>query len=291
MDAVVGERHEVLLVDRIPDAQLGGDPSVEVAQHVEAVGALRRGREPEQLGRLDVLEQRSVRRRRGVVELVDDHDVEVRRIEGTEPDCVEALDRREDVLESLRAMLADPELAEARIAQRVSERRPALLQDLLPVGHEQQPRAGGSVGRKSRVVDRRHDGLAGAGGGDEQVAVPPVPSSDLDLLEQPLLERTQVDLRRRQLERGRPTVRDRVRSTNSARSYGTKSSLSQYDSKTAAIFDTTSGLRRPETRTFHSSPVTCALWVRFDEPMYAVVAPRCRWNSHAFACSRVVVVS
>ena len=78
---------------------------------------------------------------------------------------------------------------------------------------------------------------------------------------------------------------------NSARSYGTKSSLSQYDSKTAAIFDTTSGFRRPDMRTFHSSPVICALCVRFDEPMYAVVAPRCRWNSHAFACSRVVVVS
>ena len=40
--------------------------------------------------------------------------------------------------------------------------------------------------------------------------------------------------------------------------------------KTAAIFATASGLRTAETRTFHSSPSTCAECVRFDEPMYAV---------------------
>src|SRR5687768_16956334 len=82
-----------------------------------------------------------------------------------------------------------------------------------------------------------------------------------------------------------------VRSMNWLRSYGAKSSLSQYVSNTAAIFDTTSGLRSPDTRTFHSDPVTGALCVRFDDPMYAVDAPRCRWKSHAFACNRVVVVS
>ena len=44
-------------------------------------------------------------------------------------------------------------------------------------------------------------------------------------------------------------------------------------------------------RTFHSSPSTCAEWVRFDDPMYAVECPDRRWNSHAFACNRVVAVS
>ena len=53
----------------------------------------------------------------------------------------------------------------------------------------------------------------------------------------------------------------------------------------------TSGLRAPDTRTFHSSPVTCAECVRFDEPTYAVEKPDNRWNSHALACSRVVLVS
>ena len=52
---------------------------------------------------------------------------------------MQALNRREDVLEVLRPMLAHPQLAEARISQRVPKRRSALLQDLLPVGDEQQP--------------------------------------------------------------------------------------------------------------------------------------------------------
>ena len=51
----------------------------------------------------------------------------------------------------------------------------------------------------------------------------------------------------------------------------------------------TSGLRAADTRTFHSSPVTCAEWVRFDEPTYAVEKPERRWNIHAFAWSRVVL--
>ena len=35
MDAVVGERHQVLLVDRVPDPQLGGDTAVEVVEDGE----------------------------------------------------------------------------------------------------------------------------------------------------------------------------------------------------------------------------------------------------------------
>ena len=59
MDAEVRERRQVLLVDRVPQPQLGGDAAVEVLQDVEAVGALGRGGEPEQLDGLEVLEQRS----------------------------------------------------------------------------------------------------------------------------------------------------------------------------------------------------------------------------------------
>ena len=81
VNAVVGERREVLLVDRVPQPQLGGDASVEVAEDVEPVGALRRRRKPEQLTRVDVLEDPLVRRRSRVMELVDDDDVEVRRVE------------------------------------------------------------------------------------------------------------------------------------------------------------------------------------------------------------------
>ena len=53
------------------------------------------------------------------------------------------------------------------------------------------------------VVDRCHHRLAGSGSRDEQIAVSSVTPSDLDLLEQPLLERSQVKLGGRQLERRR----------------------------------------------------------------------------------------
>ena len=46
-----------------------------------------------------------------------------------------------------------------------------------------------------------------------------------------------------------------------------ESPIRRYDPKTAAILATTSGLRRPETLTFHSRRVTCALCVRFEDPM------------------------
>jgi hypothetical protein len=70
---------------------------------------------------LEVLEQRDVRLGSGVVELVDDHHVEVLRIERLEARRAEALDRREDVLEPIGARATDPELAERRVTQAVSE--------------------------------------------------------------------------------------------------------------------------------------------------------------------------
>ena len=79
VDAVVGERHEVLLIDGVPDAQLGGDAPVEEVLDVEPVGTFRCGRQAEQFPRLKSFEQCPVGRRSGVVELVDDDDVEVGR--------------------------------------------------------------------------------------------------------------------------------------------------------------------------------------------------------------------
>jgi hypothetical protein len=92
----------VLLVNCIPQAQLGGDAVVEPVQDREAVAALRRCGEPEQLDGLEVVEHSLVRRGSGMVELVDDDDVEVIGREGREVVGVEALDRREDVLEARR---------------------------------------------------------------------------------------------------------------------------------------------------------------------------------------------
>ena len=108
VDPVVGERHEVLLVDRVPDPQLGGDSSVEEVLNGEAVGAFWCCGESEQLPGLEAFEKRSVRRRGGVVELVDDDDVEVGRVDRLDARCREALDGREDVLEVAGPMPSPP---------------------------------------------------------------------------------------------------------------------------------------------------------------------------------------
>jgi hypothetical protein len=54
------------------------------------------------------------------MEFVDDHDVETGGIEGGEPGSVEALDRREHMLERLRSMAPDPQLAEPSVARPAS---------------------------------------------------------------------------------------------------------------------------------------------------------------------------
>ena len=108
VDAVVDEGDEPVLIDRIPEPQLGGDAVAEPAEQREAVAALGRGGEAEQLHRLHVVEQVSIRSRRSVVKFVDDDDIEMARIEIGEPRGVQALDRREDMLEALRAMATNP---------------------------------------------------------------------------------------------------------------------------------------------------------------------------------------
>ncbi len=71
------ERRQLLLVDGVPEAQLGGDAVVEPVEDGQAVAALGGGGEAEQLDGGEVVEQRLVRGGGGVVELVDDHHVEV----------------------------------------------------------------------------------------------------------------------------------------------------------------------------------------------------------------------
>ena len=91
------------------------------------------------------------------------------------------------MLEPRRPLPADPLLAECRVAQRVPERRAALLEDLLAVSDEQQA-AAAELRSKPRVVDRGHDGLPGARSGDEQVAMVALVAGEDDVLEQRLLE-------------------------------------------------------------------------------------------------------
>ena len=77
MHAEVLERAEKPAFERLPQPQLGGDPAVEPLQDALAVGAFGRGGEARAApSASEVLEQPPVGRRRGVVELVDDDDVE-----------------------------------------------------------------------------------------------------------------------------------------------------------------------------------------------------------------------
>ena len=188
MDAVVHERREPLLIDRIPEAQLGGDSIVEPVQQREAVASLRRRGKSQKFSRLDVLEKLPIGLRGSVMEFIDDDHVEVTGVQGSEAGRFEALDRSEDVVELPRTLPADPQLAERMIAYAVTKCRQALFEDLLTVRHEQQPRALKAIS-KPRVVDRGHDRFPCACCGDEQVAMVPTLTRQRDLLEQALLER------------------------------------------------------------------------------------------------------
>ena len=140
----------MLLVDGVPEAQLGGDAIVEPVQDRQTVAALRCGGEAEQLDGGEVVEDAFVRGRGGVVELVDDDDVEVIGRQRGEVAGVEALDRGEDVLEPCRSRATDPLLAERGVAERVAEGGEALVEDLLAVSDEQQPGSVESAAQSSR---------------------------------------------------------------------------------------------------------------------------------------------
>jgi hypothetical protein len=134
VDPEVHERGKMLLVDRVPEPKLRRHAIVEPLQDRKAVTALGRRGEAEQLPRTKMVEHPRVRGRGGVVELVDDDDVEVLRRQRHETARVQALNRREDVLVPRGPGPADPLLAERRAPERVTKRRETLVQDLLAVG-------------------------------------------------------------------------------------------------------------------------------------------------------------
>jgi hypothetical protein len=103
------------------------------------------------------------------------------------------------VREAFRAMLADPQLTEARIPQGVSKRRATLLQDLLSVRHKEQTRSRQN-GSQADEIHRCHHRLARPGRSHDQVSVMPTESGELHLLEQALLKRPKVKLGRRQFK-------------------------------------------------------------------------------------------
>jgi hypothetical protein len=73
-DGEVVERGQQVRLEGIPQAQLRSGAPVEEGPHVEAVPTFRGGRQPEQLTRVEVVEDAPVGFRLRVVELVDDDD-------------------------------------------------------------------------------------------------------------------------------------------------------------------------------------------------------------------------
>src|SRR4051812_34060662 len=134
-----------------------------------------------------------VGRRRRVMKLVHDHDVEVRRVDVPDVGSVQALDRGEHVLELRRPLPAHPLLAESGVPERMAERRATLVEDLLAMSDKQQATAA-ELGPKARVVDRRDYGLPGPGGSDEQVAMVALMTGEHDMIEKRLLEGAELEL-------------------------------------------------------------------------------------------------
>jgi len=95
----VGERHEVLLIYRVPNAQLRGDLTIEVPKNVETVSPLGGCGQAEELGWLNVSKQPSVRGCGSMMKLIDDNDVEVRWVQQLKVGMAQALNGCEDVLE------------------------------------------------------------------------------------------------------------------------------------------------------------------------------------------------
>ena len=122
-----------------------------------------------------MVEQGGVARCLGMVELVDDDDVEVAGVDRLDRADLERLDHREYVLARFRPASTAEDLTERGILQHRAKRGAALVEDLVTVGDEQQSERAPGAANEGCVVKRRHDRLPGAGRRNDQVAVSTVP--------------------------------------------------------------------------------------------------------------------
>ena len=243
-----------MLVNGVPQAQLGGDSPVEATQQRQAVGPLGCGGQAQQLDRRHVVGQPLVRPGDGVVELVDDGHVEVigRQI-------IEAGGVQLELRRTVAAHACLPKTSARRTPARAwrsgtwpgsgpgSPGRSPRYEERGPSGPAtKSPRAGNwrdeqqpgprQLGPQAHVVQRRHHGLARAGGRHQQVAVVALAAGDGDLLQQPLLERLGAQLDRAE-QHGRARVAgplgltvELVAWVHRQQAYGRKSPDCQYDS-------------------------------------------------------------
>ena len=117
-----------------------------------------------------------------MVELVDDHDIEVVCWQRFDFAGVDALDRAEDVIPLRGFVAVYPQLAKRSVFQHHPEGVQALLQNLFAMGDEQEVRPIESVAEVS-VVECRHHCLAGSSRSDNQVSVVAKRPFELNLFE------------------------------------------------------------------------------------------------------------
>src|SRR5688572_16975167 len=179
MQPEILERAEQPALERIPEPHFHRDVIVEVVKDVFGVGAFGRGGQPqEDSGRLssrvglcaaeEMVEQPPIRRRRRMMELVDNHDVESGRIELRQIDLTEGLNGSKYVPPLVGLMAVHVEFAEVSRSQNLAERADALPQDFLPMGDKQQTEISVLIAQ-ALVVERGNDGLAGSRRGYDKI--------------------------------------------------------------------------------------------------------------------------
>src|SRR5580765_3666845 len=104
-------------------------------ENLLAIGTLGGSRQTQKHLGLQMVEQPSVRICLGMVELVNDHDVELRRVELVDR-AAQRLDRREHVIPMDRPLSRDETLAERLIVQDEPEHLLALLEDFVAMRDE-----------------------------------------------------------------------------------------------------------------------------------------------------------
>jgi hypothetical protein len=169
----VMERAQQAAFERLPQAQLDRNAPIEPVQHALAVSAFRCGGQAHEVLRAEVIQEPFVGGCRGVVELVDDDDVERIRLETRQLQLRQRLHGREHVPPLPRPISVHVQLAKRSLAQHLPEGAEALAQQLLPVRHEQQAQVSELVPQPP-VIERGDDGLAGARGSDDEGAEPMV---------------------------------------------------------------------------------------------------------------------
>ena len=169
-DAEVLEGDQELAVEGVPEAKLGSDRAVEIAEQRLAVEALGGRGEAEQDVRAKEGDQALVGLGRRVVALVEDDVDEVVGRDALGEDAAGGLHGGEDVVPALGDVAVEEQLAEGAVVENVAKRGHRLVEELAAVGDEQQARRGAGALGEPRIVEGGDDRLARPGGGDDEVA-------------------------------------------------------------------------------------------------------------------------